>query len=70
MIEIDCEQGSERWHDCRLGVVTASQASRIVTPKGKPSASREDYLGELLAESLLGYPVSEFGGTFHTDRRS
>ena len=54
MIIVECEQGSRRWIETRLGIPTASQFSKIVTPTGKLSASREGYLGELLAEWCLG----------------
>ena len=33
---------------------------RIVTPGGKPSKSAEQYLGELLAEWVLGYQADDF----------
>ena len=58
MIRHDCVQGSPAWHALRLGLPTASAFGRIVTPTGKPSASAEGYLHELLAERLLGYPIS------------
>jgi hypothetical protein len=51
---LDVVQGSDEWHAARLGVVTASAISRIVTPKAlKPSAQAEKYMHELLAEWAL-----------------
>ena len=50
----DIEQGSRAWHELRLGIPTASEFSRIITPTGKLSASREEYMAELLAEWALG----------------
>ena len=40
MIILDVEQGSRAWIEARLGIPTASEFSRIVTPGGKLSASR------------------------------
>jgi YqaJ-like viral recombinase domain len=49
------EQGSEAWHDARRGIPTASQFHRILSPaKLEPSAQRDAYLYELVAERLLG----------------
>ena len=39
MIEINVIQGSREWHQARLGLVTASEVSRIITPKGALSKS-------------------------------
>lgn len=70
MKEINCIQGSAEWHRARLGVVTASEVSRIITPKGalaKNETSRA-YMHKLLAEWALGEPVEEFHGTPWTER--
>lgn len=48
------EQGSDAWFKIRQGRPTASEFSRIITAKtGAPSASREDYIDELIAESYI-----------------
>ena len=60
MLTLDCEQGSAEWLEARLGVPTASQFSRIVTPTGRLSAQRDEYMAELLAEYFLGEPVKDF----------
>ena len=60
MIVLDAAQGSREWLEARLGIPTASQFSRIVTPGGKLSTQREGYAAELLAEWALGEPVSDF----------
>ena len=52
----------------RLGIPTSSQFSRILTPGGKLSASRDGYLAELIAEWALGEQFSEFAGTEWTER--
>ena len=60
MITLDVEQGSRAWIEARLGIPTASEFSRIVTPGGELSASRDEYIGTLLAEWALGEQDAEF----------
>jgi hypothetical protein len=50
---IDCAQGSEEWLAARLGIPTASNFHRIVTPKGKLSAQSDQYMHQLIAEWAL-----------------
>ena len=58
-IVMDIEQRSAEWIKCRIGIPTASCFDRIITPAtGKPSASAVAYRRELLAEWLMGEPVS------------
>lgn len=52
LILLDCEQGTEAWHNARLGIPTASQFSRIITAGGKKSAQAQGHLAELLAEHI------------------
>ena len=55
MIVLNCKQGSDEWIQARLGIPTASQFHRIITPKTmKPAASAEGYIDQLVAEYLLG----------------
>ena len=70
MIVLDCEQGSVPWVEARLGIPTASEFSKIMTPGGKLSASRIPYLGTLVAEWALGDAAGdiEFGGNAWTER--
>lgn len=50
---LNLEQGSEEWHNIRLGLATASRFKDIVTPaKGDKSASYKTYMYELIAEKL------------------
>lgn len=66
---IDCEQGSEAWLRCRLGIPTASQANRLLTPaKLKPSSQAGDYRNQLLAEWLCQYPIDWGGASQFMDR--
>lgn len=58
MIVLDVEQGSDEWKRARLGIPTASNFHKIVTPTGKLSTQRFGYMHELLAEWALG-PDSE-----------
>ena len=66
----DVEQNTAAWKALRLGIPTASECSRIVTPTGRLSAQRDKYIGELLAEWIMGEPNDEFRGTAWTDRGS
>ena len=51
------EQKSEAWFQARLGKVTASKVSNIITPTGKKSTSAQNYMDELLAEYIAGKPI-------------
>ena len=64
MIRYDVKQGSQEWLDLRLGIPTASQFHRIITPKTmKPSSSIDDYIHELIAEWATGGPLDEDANT-------
>jgi len=49
----DLDQNSEAWELLRLGIPTASEFHRIITPEGKASAQAEDYADRLIAEKIL-----------------
>jgi len=55
-------QGSPEWYKLRLGVPTASEFHRLVTPKGNPSGKnvQDKYMLELLGERVTGFPASDF----------
>lgn len=58
MIRLNVEQGTSEWAQARLGIPTASQFDRIITPKkGTPSSQAEGYAQQLLAEQHLGVPL-------------
>lgn len=60
MIRLNVVQGTTEWATARLGIPTASQFDRIITPKTmKMSASAEKYACELLAEQALGEPMDD-----------
>jgi putative phage-type endonuclease len=49
------EQGSEEWFTQRLGLVTSSRVADVVSKtKSGPSASRKNYMMQLLCERLTG----------------
>lgn len=56
------EQRTEEWFIERLGKATASRITDImaVGRAGKPSATRENYLAELVVERLTGEPRESF----------
>src|SRR5215472_9305133 len=53
MIHCHVAQGSGEWAKLRLGIPTASNFHRIVTPTGKLSAQARKYAYRLIAERLL-----------------
>jgi len=55
MIIIDeYSQGTPQWRDALIGNPGASSFKRIVTTKGEPSKSREEYMMELAGEVVTG----------------
>ena len=54
-------QGSKEWHQARLGRVTASCVADVVAKtKTGYSASRANYMADLIAERLTGKPTEGF----------
>ncbi len=51
------EQRSEGWFAARLGIPTASQFGKIITPTGKKSAQMAAYCNQLIAEKITGEPT-------------
>lgn len=52
-------QRDTEWHELRLGMPTASQFDRIITPGGKPSTSAALYEAELIAERIFKRPMGK-----------
>ncbi len=53
----DVKQGSSEWFDLRKGVPTASNFSKILTPKtGRLSSQADDYIAELIGNQLSLIP--------------
>lgn len=64
---LDLAQGSDEWFRARLGIPTASQMHRILTPAHlKPSKQADEYARELLAEYFIGETVVRHGSGFMT----
>ncbi len=65
MILVDCQQGTEEWKRARLGVVTASGADSLLSPKTlKPSAQAAGYMARLIAETILGEPLDDVSSQY------
>lgn len=55
-------QGSDEWHQARLGKVTASKVADVMArTKSGPAASRANYAAQLIIERLTGQPTESFG---------
>jgi putative phage-type endonuclease len=59
-IIIDCDQRSDEWFSAICGNVGASSISNIITTKGEPSKSRDDYMMTLAAERITGKSEVDF----------
>jgi hypothetical protein len=58
----DVQQGSPEWLKLRLGIPTASEFEKIVTPTGKLSAQARKYAHRLIAEGLLQTSLDSIDG--------
>lgn len=56
----DVEQGSDEWLKLRIGIPTASEFDKILTPGGEPSKQWEAYAHKILAEEMLGRPIEGY----------
>ena len=56
------EQGSDEWHQKRLGIITASNVNTLLTGKGKPAknATMRDYACKIAAERVFQYVGDTF----------
>jgi hypothetical protein len=58
MITLDVVQGTTEWAMARVGIPTASQFEKIITPKTLKFSSQADgYAHRLIAEQALGVPL-------------
>jgi hypothetical protein len=70
VIVLDVVQGGLDWMNARIGLPTASQYDRLLTPKTRqPAGARSGYRAQLMAEWLLGNPL-EWGTSGWMDRGS
>lgn len=53
------EQRTPEWHRARIGIPTASNFKKIITPSGVPSDSAQGYMCRLVGERLLGRSLDE-----------
>jgi len=61
MTTVNLEQGSQEWLLARCGKITASRVADIIAKtKSGYSASRGNYLAELVCERLTGVPTDTF----------
>ena len=57
-------QRSEAWHQLRVGKVTASRVADIIAKtKTGASASRDNYLAQLVCERLTGKPAESYSNS-------
>ena len=63
----DLLQGSEQWLAARVGKLTASNASKIITSGGKLSAQRSAYMDELISDCFCP-GQNAWHGNANTDR--
>lgn len=67
MIQIhDCEQGTEEWFRCRMGVPTASMFATVMARgrDGGASVTRKTYLYKLAGELLTGEPMEHYSNAY------
>lgn len=74
MIIHECQQGSDAWHELRMGKPTASRFKDILTPGGKTgkpvlSKSADGYMAELLVEWAFGMPLEQVNSQEVGDER-
>ena len=63
----DVEQRTEAWHLQRLGKVTASRVADVIAKtKSGYSASRENYMAQLVVERLTNKPSEGFTCLLYT----
>ena len=65
-----CDQQTVEWFAARCGVLTASKASCLVTPKGKlvTGKGRQTYLNEIIGERIARTVIVEGWSSSHTAR--
>lgn len=56
----DVEQYSDAWQQLRIGIPTASQFSKIITPGGKKSEQFKAYAYHLIAELYMKRPIDTY----------
>lgn len=54
---LDVPQGSEEWFDARVGKISASNFSKLITSTGKKSTQYTTYQHSLIAEIMMGHKI-------------
>ena len=59
---VECEQGTEAWRVFRAGKVTGSRIDDVGAKlkNGNYGASRDSYMGQVIAEQLTGQPMETY----------
>ena len=61
LVDLEIKQGTEEWHQIRLGKVTASRVADVMSKvKSGESAGRKNYKMDLVVERLTNNPTSSF----------
>lgn len=62
----ECEQGSDEWFQCRLGLATASEYATVMASGkgGAESKTRRTYMLKLLGERLTGQPAENYTNAY------
>jgi len=68
IIHDDVEQGTDEWLELRRGKFTASIASKLITPTGRPSKQYKGEIGRIIAESMGWQEPEPFVQTYWMER--
>ena len=60
MIIHNVEQGTDEWRKARIGIPTASEFHKILSPTGEASKQWEAYAHKILAEEMLGHAIDGY----------
>ncbi len=69
MLIHECEQRSDEWWSLRIGIPTSSEFNKLLTSKGEPSKSAENYALTLAGEVYANQgEIDKWGGNEYTAR--
>lgn len=60
MIIHNVQQNTPEWDAARIGIPTASEFEKIISPGGEPSRQWEAYAHKILAEEMIGHAIKGF----------
>lgn len=58
MIILDCKQGESEWFEARIGVLSASNFSNVITATGKKAKTA--HMNKLIAETLMNRKIETY----------